>query len=135
MPESIAAVANEAMMCHGLGANRAALMLARSVIEASAKVSGILKGTLEQKIDKMAAQELLSSVVVGAAHAIRDSGNAVAHADFAEYAIDIEADEVIEVLELMSLVLQDVFQSKAKSSRISEAAARRKANRSVPADA
>lgn len=98
VPGPIADVAREASACHLDKRYRAAIMLARAVIEASAKAYGVRKGELFDKIEKMGDRRLLSPVAVAAAHAIRDSGNAVAHGDFAEFVVlDDETTEDEEV--------------------------------------
>jgi len=126
VPDAIGSVAKEAYTCFDVNAYRGAIILARAVIEATAKSQGIEKGSLEAKIKGMADAGLLTRHVVAAADAIRDSGNAVAHGDFAEYTIDVDEEEVSEVLDLMTLVLQEIFQSPAKSARVSSAAKARK---------
>jgi hypothetical protein len=126
VPDAIASVASEAYTCFDANAYRGAIILARAVIEATAKHQKIEGRTLEAKISGMAAAGMLTKHVVAAADAIRDSGNAVAHGDFAEYTIEVEEEEVSEVLDLMSLVLQEVFQSPAKSARVSSAAKTRR---------
>lgn len=126
VPVAIAEVATEAYKCQSVGAHRGAIMLARAVIEATAKNRGITVRSIEGKIEKMAELGLLTPGVVSAAHAVRDSGNAVAHGDFAEYAIEIEDEEAEEVLQLMSMILRDIFQQPAVAARVSEGAKKRK---------
>ena len=54
MPPEIAAAASEAHRCRdAAGANRAAILLARGVVEATAKDKGITGKNLVQKIDRM----------------------------------------------------------------------------------
>jgi len=126
VPPPIASVASEAYTCFDANAFRGAVILARAVIEATAKHKKIGGRSLEAKIQGMADAGLLTKHVVAAADAIRDSGNAVAHGDFAEYTIEVDEEEVSEVLDLMTLVLQEIFQSPAKSARVSSAAKARK---------
>jgi hypothetical protein len=125
VPPPIADVATEASACHVGGHYRAAVMLARSVIEATAKKHGV-SGNLFQKIERLGENRILSPVTVEAAHAIRDSGNAVAHGDFVEYVIDVSREESEEVTTLMTLVLREAFQIEAQAKRVREAAAARK---------
>jgi hypothetical protein len=125
VPDSIADVATEASACHVSGHYRAAVMLARSVLEATAKKRGVT-GNLFQKIEKLGEDRVLSPITVDAAHAIRDSGNAVAHGDFVEYVIDVSQEESEEVIALMTLVLREAFQIEAQAKRVKEAAAARK---------
>jgi hypothetical protein len=125
VPPSIADVATEATACHGAGHYRAAVMLARGVIEATAKTRGVT-GNLFQKIEKLGDNRVLSPITVEAAHAIRDSGNAVAHGDFVEYVVDVSEEESAEVIALMTLVLREAFQIEEQAKRVREAAAARK---------
>lgn len=119
VPSHISAPASEAHACHSINAYRAATLMARSVIEATAKEKGVTTGTLFQKIDALAAQGLLRAVVQDAAHEVRLFGNDMAHGDFEQ---DVTAEESAEVLGLMAEVLDEVFQSPTRL-------ARRKANR------
>lgn len=54
-------------------------MLARAVIEATAKAKEITTGTLYKKIEKMHEQGLLSELVRDQAHEVRYLGNDMAH--------------------------------------------------------
>lgn len=114
VPEHIGAAASEAHLCHSVGAYRGAVLLARSVIEATAKHRGITSGRLVTKIDAMHKQELIRKVVKEGAHEVRLMGNDMAHGDFVE---PVEADESEEVLELMAEVLHDVYQQEARVAR------------------
>lgn len=125
VPLSISEVAVEASACHADGHYRAAVMLARGVIEATAKKHNVT-GSLFQKIEALGDARVLSPITVEAAHAIRDSGNAVAHGDFVEYVIDVSEEESQEVIDLMTLVLREAFQMQAQARRVREAAAARK---------
>lgn len=125
VPEPIADVAVEASACHSAGHYRAAVMLARGVIEATAKTRDI-QGSLFRKIEALGEARILSPVTVEAAHAIRDSGNAVAHGDFVEYVVKVSEAESEEVMGLMTLVLREAFQVQAQAQRVRAAAAARK---------
>lgn len=118
VPEHIAAAANEAHECHSIGAHRAAVMLARAVIEATAKDRGITTGGLFSKIEQMYDKNILREHIKEQAHEVRHLGNEMAHGDFVEPVSLVEADEV---LELMAEVLHEVFQSHAKLQRRKEA--------------
>lgn len=111
VPERIAGAASEAYEVASIGAYRAAAVLARSVVEATAKEKGVTSGKLQQKIEKMHEEHLLRDHVRDAAHEIRHLGNDMAHGDFVE---PTSKEESEEVLELMSEILHEVFQSPAK---------------------
>ena len=126
VPPAIAEVATEATACHGGGFYRGAVMLARSVLEATARKNDVKTGSLFQKVEQVGEKRILSPVTVEAAHAIRESGNAVAHGDFVDYVIEVSEEESTEVIALMALVLREGFQIAAQASRVREAAAARK---------
>ncbi|MFE2751158.1 DUF4145 domain-containing protein [Actinosynnema sp. NPDC059335] len=122
VPQHIAAAASEAHECHGIGAYRAAVQMARSVVEATAKEKGITKGTLVQKIDEMDTQRLLRPHIREAAHEIRHLGNEMAHGDFVQPVTEEESEET---LGLMAEILNEVFQSPARVERRKQARAAR----------
>jgi hypothetical protein len=114
VPEHIGQAASEAHLCHSVGAYRASVLLARSVIEATAKDKGITSGPLVAKIDEMNKAEFIRKVVKDGAHEVRHLGNDMAHGDFVE---PVELEESEEVLELMGEVLHDVYQQEARVAR------------------
>ena len=114
VPEHIAAAASEAYECHSVQAYRAATLMARSVIEATAKEKGITTGRLIDKIDRLFDEGHTREHVRDGAHEVRHFGNDMAHGDFVKPVLQAESDEV---LELMAEVLNDVFQSPARVAR------------------
>lgn len=126
VPEQIAAAADEAHQCLSIGAHRGAVALARAVVEATAKDHGILKGTLEKKIEQMGAQGIISVAMKDAADEIRFAGNEVAHGDLAEDPISKQDAE--EVLDLMDAILTRVYQEPEQVARVR---ARRKERRGI----
>ena len=114
VPEHIGQAADEAYRCYSIDAFRAAVLLARSVIEATAKDKDITRGQLVTKIDAMHKAELIRKVVKEGAHEVRHLGNNMAHGDFVE---PVEQEESEEVLELMAEVLHDVYQQDARVNR------------------
>lgn len=112
VPAEIAEAANEAHRCASIGARRAAIMLARAVIEATAKDRGITKGVLQRKIEQMFEGQIIREHIRDAAHGIRDIGNEMAHGDPSRPAVtDLD---VALTLDLMGEILNEVFQSPAK---------------------
>jgi hypothetical protein len=93
-------------------------MLARAVIEATAKAKQITSGSLYNKIEKMHADGLLSELVRDQAHEVRYLGNDMAHGDFVEPVSAVEADEI---LGLMAEVLHAVFEMPTQLLRRKEA--------------
>ncbi|MBM7079135.1 DUF4145 domain-containing protein [Micromonospora humida] len=114
VPEHIGGAASEAYRCADSHDLRAAVLLARSVIEATAKEKGIEHGGLAAKIDEMRNQELIREHIKEAAHEVRHLGNEMAHGDFVDPVSPEDADLV---LALMTEVLAEVFQSPAKVAR------------------
>lgn len=126
VPSKIAETACEAWTCHAAGAHRGAVMLARAVVESTAKEKGIKNGTLNIKIDELADQGLIRKVVAEQAHEIRHLGNSTAHGDLDD-AVTPEDSE--EVLNLMAEVLNEVWQAPARSRRLAKARKAKKAQR------
>lgn len=126
VPEEIAKAATEAWRCHSAGSHRGAVMLARALVEATAKAKGIASGSLADKIDELAKNGLIRAAVADQAHEIRHLGNSTAHGDLGDPVSKEDADEV---LNLMGEVLNEVFQSPARSDRL---AAARKARATTP---
>ncbi|RKT85614.1 protein of unknown function [Saccharopolyspora antimicrobica] len=111
VPDHIAEAASEAHRCHSIGAHRAAVLMARSVLEATAKERGILKGNLIEKIDKLHEEQHIRPLVRDSAHEIRHLGNDMAHGDFVA---PVAEEEAAEILELMGELLNEVYQAPAK---------------------
>lgn len=126
VPQHIAQAASEATLCLSVGAFRAVGALTRAVIEAVAKEKGITSGKLFTKIEALHDQGLIRAHVKEAAHEVRYFGNDMAHGDFVEPA---SSEEAAEAIELMSEVLNEVFQSVAKVERVRQA---RLAKRATP---
>lgn len=112
VPKEIGDAASEVHACLSIQAHRAAVALARAVVEATAKEKGFDKGSLKEKIDKLASAGHLRASTKDAAHEVRLDGNAIAHGDLA---IDPpDADEATEIVALMDEVLQEVYQGPAR---------------------
>lgn len=128
VPDHIAPAASEAHACQSIDAHRAAVMLARAVIEATAKAKGISNGKLYNKIEKMHEVGLLSELVRDQAHEIRHLGNDMAHGDFVE---PVSTEEADEILELMAEVLHAVFEVPAHLLRRKEARLAKKSGEQI----
>lgn len=111
VPEPIRSSASEAFACASIGSNRAAILMARTVIEATAKDKGVTSGRLIAKIDALRDANLIRPDVAEAAHEIRLMGNDMAHGDHLDA---VDATEADEILELMADVLEEVFQAPAR---------------------
>ena len=130
VPDHIAAAADEAYRCQSIAAHRAAGALARAVIEATCKDKKITKGDLATKIDKLASDGHIRDSIQAAAHEVRHFGNDMAHGDFVD---PVTAEEAGEALELMSMVLREVYQEPAMLAKIQTARELKKAT-AAPGD-
>lgn len=115
VPDHIAGAADEAYKCRSIDALRASILLARSVVEATAKECGQTKGNLFTKIDAMYEAGEIREHTKDAAHELRFLGNDMAHGDFVNKVDDADADEVLAV---MSEILNEVFQGPARVARM-----------------
>lgn len=117
VPEAIARAAREAYSSANVGNHMASILMARTVIEASAKNKGITDGSLFLKINAMKEQNLIRPAIAEQAHEVRFAGNDMAHGD-----IDVtpEAVDSEEILVLMAEMIREVFQGPAQLKRIQE---------------
>ncbi|MDQ1083094.1 hypothetical protein QE392_003439 [Microbacterium proteolyticum] len=93
----------------------AAILMARTVIEATAKAKGYTRGTLASKIEDLRDGNLIRPAIADEAHEVRFAGNDMAHGD-----IDVQpnSNDAEEILALMSEVLSEVFQGPARMARV-----------------
>lgn len=115
VPDHIARAAQEAHSSRSINALMAAILMARTVVEATAKEKSITTGNLLSKIDELAGQNIIRDDTKEAAHEIRHLGNDMAHGDISDLP---DADDVADVLALMDEVLNEVFQGPAKTARL-----------------
>lgn len=120
IPKAIAAVAREAHSSLRVGNVQAAVLMARTTAEATAKAKGITTGNLAAKINALYAQHLIYEHVRDAAHEVRFVGNDAAHGDLVDD--PISAEEAESIVELMDMLLDGVFIAPAKTA--AQAAAR-----------
>ncbi len=125
VPKHIADAASEAYACFSIRSYRASILMARSVLEATAKDNGVTTGTLAAKIDKLAEQDVISDQIKDEAHEIRYLGNDMAHGDFTEPVDEEDADDMLGFLETF---LDYVYQMPAAIRRRQEARMKRHAN-------
>lgn len=98
-PTHIAEPASEAHTCHSAGAYRAAILMARAVVEASCKAKGITSGRLVAKINELHARGIINDQVYAEATEIRLLGNDMAHGDFDQ---EVTADDAADMLAFMA---------------------------------
>lgn len=117
VPAQISAAAAEAHKSASIGNRMSAILMARTVIEATAKDKGITKGMLQAKIEAMLKEGLLRQHIKESADEIRHFGNDMAHGDIGK---PVDDDDVAEVLALMDEVLNEVYQSHARLAKVRE---------------
>lgn len=123
VPDHIASAASEAHTCFSAQAYRAAILLARAVVEATAKDKGITSGTLASKIEGLHSAGHVRELVRDTADEIRFMGNDMAHGDFVEAVTETEAEDI---LTFMAEVLEEVYQAPARlNARRAERLARK----------
>lgn len=123
VPQHIADAASEAHKSRSISNLKSAILMARTVVEATAKNKGITKGTLFDKIDELHKQGLVQELTKQTAHGIREFGNDMAHGDIEVPVDPLDADMV---LEFMDALLGEVFQTPAKLAALQAAIANRK---------
>jgi hypothetical protein len=107
VPEDIAQAASEAHACHSICAYRGAAILARAVVEATAKNKKAEGRDLYNRIERLNELGLLRGVMTTMAHDIRMLGNDMAHGDFAESPSEEDSEEI---LAFMDALLAEVYQ-------------------------
>lgn len=115
VPEHVARAAKEAHEAASIGAHIAAILMARTVIEATAKARDIKTGNLVAKIEALRDSHHIRPGIAEAAHEIRHLGNDMAHGDVEDLPTEEDAEDV---LQLMDLVLAEVFQATALTAAI-----------------
>lgn len=116
VPEGIASAAREAHRVLATSAPRASVAMARATLEATARDKGITSGTIQSKIERLAADGHISEAMKEAAHEIRYAGNEAAHGDILSEPISV--DDAKEIVDLMDAILERVYQEPAKVARV-----------------
>lgn len=117
VPPRIARAAEEAHQAADLKANMAAVLMARTTVEATAKDKGILRGNLFAKIDQLRDEGHIRRTIAEAAHQIRHLGNDMAHGDLDDAP---GAEDTQDVLTLMDALLREVYEAAAITANIIE---------------
>lgn len=124
VPEHIASAASEAHTCFSAQAYRGAIILARAVVEATAKDKGATTGTLAAKIQKLYDDKHVRELIKDTADEIRHMGNDMAHGDFVD---PVTRGEAEDVLVFMAELLDEVYQAPARVNARREERLARKA--------
>lgn len=115
VPAHIALAADEAYRCRSVNAFKATAILARAVVEATAKDKDITVSGIASKIDALHDKKLIGDLARDEAHEIRFLGNDMAHGDFVT---PVTAQEASDVLELMDAILDEVYEQRGRLERI-----------------
>jgi hypothetical protein len=115
VPDAIARAAKEAHTSLSIGNYMSAILMSRTVIEATAKAKGITSGPLDKKINALRDADLIRPSIADQAHEVRFLGNNMAHGDIDDAPEYVDAEEV---LALMGQVLNEVFQGPALMERM-----------------
>lgn len=119
VPTSIARDADEAHRCESIGASRAAVVMARRVVQALAIDNGAkANARLVDQIDELADKSTITDSMRQVAHAVRLSGNDGAHPHDDPNLDDLDEEDVRDVLLFMDSLLDHVYQTPAKVARI-----------------
>lgn len=115
-PPEISAPAREAYTAWDHAAYRAAILMARAVLEAICKDHGVTKGQLFQKIDAMESERHITKSLQKAAHAVRELGNEMAHGDFVK--TNPTGEQAKQVLAIMRLFIEQLYEQPAETARL-----------------
>lgn len=115
-PDEISESAREAYVAKSNEAYRAAILMARAVLEAICKDHGGTEGRLVEKIDAMRGAGHITNSLSAAAHAVRDLGNDMAHGDFVK--TTPTEDEASAVLAIMRQLIEQLYEQDARTARL-----------------
>jgi hypothetical protein len=121
VPETVANAASEAYECFSIGAYRAAVITARSVLEAIATENisspandrGKDKG-LKEKLKNLVDEGIVSSQLGEYASAIKDIGDGSTHNIFES----VTKDEASYILDFLDMIIDEVYQRNAKLKKL-----------------
>ncbi|WP_018162775.1 DUF4145 domain-containing protein [Smaragdicoccus niigatensis] len=122
-PSHIGDAATEGYECLARNHYRAAIMLTRAVIEATAKHKGIANGNLFQKIDALRDIGVIRAHICDGAHGIRKLGNDMAHGDFTD---PITKEDATAAITMMGVILDEVYTAHSIISTVTASADQRK---------
>jgi len=126
IPKAVAHDLFEARMCLGIGAWRAATVMARRSIEGAAAAHNATGSTLKALIQSLAKQQVITPRMQAWAEEVRELGNDAAHAGSPEVT-RIDAEEIVD---LASAILDDLFVKPA----LAKAATTRRRAKDEPKD-
>ncbi|WP_175558485.1 DUF4145 domain-containing protein [Arthrobacter sp. ok362] len=119
LPPAVEIASADAYRSYKAGIYTAAVLMARTTIEATAKDHKITGGNLVEKIKKMLEEGLILESTKRAADAIRHLGNDMAHGDLS---VSVGQDMARDVVELMQLILREVYELPYLAERLQKRA-------------
>lgn len=102
VPAPIARAAEEAYTCFRAGAYRAAILFARTVLEATCKAKGFKDGSLHEMLRGLHNDRMINDLVYEEANELRFAGNDAAHGDFFEELFEAGNDTADDAKEFQS---------------------------------
>lgn len=115
-PPEISEPALEAFTAWDHDAYRAAILMARAVLEGICKDHGISSGSLFHKIDAMKDADHITKALQMAAHAVRELGNEMAHGDFVK--TNPTEKQAKQVLAIMRQFIEQLYEQPAQTARL-----------------
>lgn len=102
----------------------AAILMARTAIEAVCKDKGIVKGNLFEKIGNLKDSGHIRAHIEVAAHAVRAFGNDMAHGDIT---LQVDEEEARLCLKVLDAILAEVYDIYVLTDQVQSAVEERKA--------
>ena len=107
LPDHINRAFNEVYECTSVNASMSAVLMCRTIIEATAKDNGVTKGQLRDKIDVLQERGIISEFIAKVGHTLRSFGNDMAHGDIA---VEVSAEEAGKAVKFLEAFLQHVYE-------------------------
>ena len=117
LPEPLLKTLKEAISCHSVGADRAAAMMVRRLLEEICADSGANGKTLHDRLADLKSRVTLSVELFEAMGELKALGNDAAHVEARDYD-DIGHDEAVDSIELAKEILKARYQHKKLVERL-----------------
>jgi hypothetical protein len=117
IPEKMLATLKEAIACHAAGANRAAAMMVRRLLEEICDDNNATGRDLHQRIEAIKSSVTLPNDLFSAMFELKALGNDAAHIEAKAYD-NIGPDEAEDSIELAKEILKSLYQLKGLVSRL-----------------
>lgn len=117
LPEQLAATLREAVICHSVGAYRAAAIMVRRLLEQICDHNGAKGRDLHSRLLELRAKVTLPVELFEAMMELKILGNDAAHVTAKEY-LEVGQDEVADSIELAKEILKSLYQLQALVDRL-----------------